>query len=163
MEACCFLKALLPGKCQELPLAVTVADMVPWQTLWLGEPAGWAALLRLAKRRAGKEFAATDAALRTVPSLAKLLDATHRVTAEEDDEFLCEQCGQWMRTENGLRRHQLLRHGVGNWAAEARAVVAGSVCPSCHADFRSRIRALRHLVQDLHCSLPERPAPSALG
>ena len=146
MEACCFLKALLPGKFQELPLAATAADMVPWQALWLGEPAGWAALLRLAKRRAGMDLEATVAALRTVPSLVKLLDSTHRVTAEEDDEYLCGHCGKWLRTMNGLHRHQLLVHGLGNLAAGARAVVAGSVCPSCNADFRSRIRCVRHLL-----------------
>ena len=61
---------------------------------------------------------------------------------DEEAVWLCDMCDKTFATQQAMLMHARMAHGV---RAYAKQFVAGSVCPNCHRDFRSRIRCIRHL------------------
>ena len=142
-DACAAIKALLPRLLAELPCPNT--DMRAWVSLWSLEPSGWRDLLRRGKHQAGADPLAAARCLQLIPSLAKYLPFKDPEAGNAaPDELLCHLCGKWCIGEVGLAAHSHWVHAAQGPLAKACACLIGTVCPCCNADFRSRIRLLRH-------------------
>ena len=67
---------------------------------------------------------------------------------QEDLEYFCVPCGKTFATLHGLRSHNAVVHG---YKRPAQFFLAGSVCPVCQLDCRTRSRAMRHLERAARC------------
>ncbi len=72
--------------------------------------------------------------------------AAQSVVEAEADEFLVGHCDRWCSSLGAAQQHRLRAHGCNGASLQARRAVVGSCCPSCHVEFHSRLRLLRHLV-----------------
>ena len=61
-----------------------------------------------------------------------------------DDEHLCMLCGVIFPSAAGVHCHAGHVHGLGVSTA-VKPLLAGSICPGCGIDFRTRIRFAEHL------------------
>jgi hypothetical protein len=117
--------------------------LAPWAAVW-AHVAEWTALVKLALHRAALESERSIEALSSVEAFRKLLASG--VPVADPDEYLCAECRRWFSSLAGLGQHVRMAHQASAACLKTRSILAGSVCPDCGTDFRSRIRAVRHLV-----------------
>ncbi len=111
--------------------------------MWVRYPSEWAGLLRTAIRRAAEDPWRADAALAGSGVSRWSVD---QEVPDDPDAFLCGTCDRWFPAVGGAVQHRIRAHGIAERSSIARACCVASTCPACGSDFRSRIRALRHLV-----------------
>ena len=139
--ACMALWQLLPTKLSSMPCPAT--SMAAWEEFWTAFPMEWAGLLALALKTAALDPWKADAALDGTGMTRWTVEQGEQ---EDPDCFMCGHCDRWFATPGGATQHRIRAHGVGVRTDLARACCVSQVCPACGADFRSRIRVLRHLA-----------------
>jgi hypothetical protein len=128
----CALQKMLPSKLEELPSPAV--DTLAWERLASQYPTSW--------------HSVTTMFLKTiVAEPQRWVRVSEQVwgtsdSSTTDEEILCAECGKDFKTHQGLQSHRARVHG---WRHPLRAFVPSSVCPVCHVDFRSRLRALAHV------------------
>ena len=60
----------------------------------------------------------------------------------------CPDCGQCFRTLQGMRRHQVTKHGGMH---VANICATGTSCPFCLKDYHVRYKVVQHLKQNTRC------------
>ena len=110
-------------------------------------PVSWKTMLGKA---AARSAAGSDA--------GNLADINTSVDVDDDDlpladvflreRFVCELCNLDHDSEQQLNSHKAAKHG---WRNPIRALVVGSVCPSCMKDHHTRPRLIHHLSRSNWC------------
>ncbi len=96
----------------------------------------------LARRLACGQPGIAVEVMQACPSLAPTAEVAAEV--EEQDELLCGLCPASLPSLANVHANRARAHGVGA-ATAVKIFVAGSCCPICGRDFRSRLRAIQHL------------------
>ena len=136
------LKMMLGNTLSELP--APGREPAAWEQLWTRFPGQWKGLISKFLRTVAvteKDF--IGACARAGVMLTKCEDFD-----DSDDEWLCGSCNQVFRSFAVLMAHRAKMHG---YRDPMRRKVTGSICPSCGADHRCRLRLRRHLYRSRVC------------
>ena len=112
-----------------------------WEAWWRRWPQQWEQLITVFLQRAPKRADLSELA-------AAQLRGHYRPASLQapDDEWMCLRCpeGPCFATSAALLSHAAHKHG---WRRPARYYCIGTVCPGCRIDFRTRLRARKHLTR----------------
>ncbi len=139
--ACLAIQRMLKPKLDELPDPTVHGHAC--EAFWKQFVGPWKLLAaQLQVRVRGAHSAAA-----LVISGIEALDGVHcpEEADSESGELLCNDCGRFFLTANGLAVHRAKAHGSSK-AAGIKAVLRDGVCPVCDQDFRSRLRFVQHIA-----------------
>ena len=140
------LRQLLAPRFDELPDPACDRALAVWVNHWRSYPCEW----RLALRHLTKAAVADPAQYERLSMVARGTALTEAAAdfLDEDDKWLCMDCGKEFPRRAGLLAHQAKLHGR---RLAARRYVVASTCPACGTDFHARLRCLQHMTRAKAC------------